>query len=164
MNSKRTLFGNITGVLLRKWCSLRRWTVNLPKNSHRIRCNCKSFDNSITKLRCLQNNLNQRIFIHPTQVFIKALRRCRCVAISYERHRALPCCGWQGRWSSIWKEAYRRREYWILVAAWNLRSNFSMKTNLHKSNVVHHCAPIIFFNDILKQILLPSHISPYLMQ
>jgi alanine dehydrogenase len=39
--------------------------------------NVKVFDNSITKLRRLQNNLNQRIFTSTIQkTLLKALRRC----------------------------------------------------------------------------------------
>jgi alanine dehydrogenase len=35
---------------------------------------CKGFDNSITKLRRLQNNLNQRILPPPIQIVTKSIK------------------------------------------------------------------------------------------
>jgi alanine dehydrogenase len=62
---KGLLFGNITGVPT-DVVILGAGTVGeFAANRYWTRSQCKSFDNSITKLRRLQNNLNQRIFTLP---------------------------------------------------------------------------------------------------
>ena len=77
---KGLLFGNITGVSPTDVVIIGAGTVGefAAKTALGLGANIKVFDNSITKLRRLQNNLNQRIFtstIHPKSL-LKALRRC----------------------------------------------------------------------------------------
>ena len=77
---KGLLFGNITGVPPTDVVILGAGTVGefAAKTAMGLGANVKIFDNSITKLRRLQNHLPQRIFtstIQPTSL-LKALRRC----------------------------------------------------------------------------------------
>ena len=77
---KGLLFGNITGVPPTDVVIMGAGTVGefAAKTALGLGATVKVFDNSITKLRRLQNNLNQRIFtstIHQKSL-LKALRRC----------------------------------------------------------------------------------------
>ncbi len=80
MIGKGLLFGNITGVPPTDVVILGAGTVGefAAKTALGLGANVKVFDNSITKLRRLQNNLNQRIFTSTIQPksLLKALRRC----------------------------------------------------------------------------------------
>lgn len=77
---KGLLFGNITGVPPSDVVIIGAGTVGefAAKSAVGLGANVKVFDNSITKLRRLQNNLNQRIFTSTIQPksLLKALRRC----------------------------------------------------------------------------------------
>jgi alanine dehydrogenase len=77
---KGLLFGNITGVPPTEVVILGAGTVGefAAKTAIGLGANVKVFDNSITKLRRLQNTLNQRIFTSTIQPksLLKALRRC----------------------------------------------------------------------------------------
>lgn len=77
---KGLLFGNITGVPPTEVVILGAGTVGefAAKTAIGLGASVKVFDNSITKLRRLQNNLNQRIFTSTIQPksLLKALRRC----------------------------------------------------------------------------------------
>lgn len=77
---KGLLFGNITGVPPTDVVILGAGTVGefAAKTAIGLGANVKVFDNSITKLRRLQNHLNQRIFTSTIQPksLLKALRRC----------------------------------------------------------------------------------------
>lgn len=77
---KGLLFGNITGVPPTDVVILGAGTVGefAAKTAIGLGASVKVFDNSITKLRRLQNNLNQRIFTSTIQpkALLKALRRC----------------------------------------------------------------------------------------
>jgi alanine dehydrogenase len=77
---KGLLFGNITGVPPTDVVISGAGTVGefAAKTAIGLGANVKVFDNSITKLRRLQNNLNQRIFTSTVQqkALLKALRRC----------------------------------------------------------------------------------------
>lgn len=79
-DGKGLLFGNITGVPPTEVVILGAGTVAeyAVRTAISLGANVKIFDNSITKLRRLQNALNQRIFtstIHD-KALLKALRRC----------------------------------------------------------------------------------------
>lgn len=79
-DGKGLLFGNITGVPPTEVVILGAGTVAeyAVRTALSLGANVKVFDNSITKLRRLQNTLNQRIFtstIH-NKALLKALRRC----------------------------------------------------------------------------------------
>jgi len=77
---KGLLFGNITGVPPTEVVILGAGTVAeyAARTALGLGANVKVFDNSITKLRRLQNTLNQRIFTSTIQekTLLKALRRC----------------------------------------------------------------------------------------
>ncbi|WP_320814817.1 alanine dehydrogenase [Flavobacterium sp.] len=77
---KGLLFGNITGVPPTEVVILGAGTVAefAARTAIGLGANVKVFDNSITKLRRLQNALNQRIFTSTIQEkgLLKALRRC----------------------------------------------------------------------------------------
>ncbi len=79
-DGKGLLFGNISGVPPTDVVIIGAGTVGeyAAKTAIGIGANVKVFDNSITKLRRLQNNLTQNIFtstIH-SKTLLKALRRC----------------------------------------------------------------------------------------
>jgi alanine dehydrogenase len=77
---KGLLFGNITGVPPTDVVIIGAGTVGefAARTAIGLGANVKVFDNSITKLRRMQNNLNQRIFTSTIQpkTLLKALRRC----------------------------------------------------------------------------------------
>lgn len=77
---KGLLFGNITGVPPTEVVIIGAGTVGefAAKTAIGLGATVKVFDNSITKLRRLQNQLNQRIFTSTIQpkILLKALRRC----------------------------------------------------------------------------------------
>jgi alanine dehydrogenase len=77
---KGLLLGNINGVPPTEIVIIGAGTVGefAAKCAIGMGANVKVFDNSITKLRRLQNNLNQRIFTSTIQpkALQKALRRC----------------------------------------------------------------------------------------
>ncbi|SNB27555.1 Alanine dehydrogenase [Flavobacterium psychrophilum] len=74
------LFGNITGVPPTEVVILGAGTVAefAARTAIGLGASVKVFDNSITKLRRLQNNLNQRIFTSTIQnkTLLKSLQRC----------------------------------------------------------------------------------------
>lgn len=77
---KGLLFGNITGVAPTDVVILGAGTVGefAARTALGLGASIKVFDNSVTKLRRLQNSLNQRIYtstIQPKSI-LKALRRC----------------------------------------------------------------------------------------
>jgi alanine dehydrogenase len=77
---KGLLFGNITGVPPTEVVIIGAGAVGefAAKTAIGLGANVKVFDNSINKLRRLQNNLNQRIFTSTIQPksLLKALQRC----------------------------------------------------------------------------------------
>jgi alanine dehydrogenase len=77
---KGLLFGNITGVPPTDIVIIGAGTVGefAAKTALGLGAQIKVFDNSITKLRRLQNNLNQRIYTSTIQekALLKSLRRC----------------------------------------------------------------------------------------
>lgn len=77
---KGLLFGNITGVAPSDVVIIGAGTVGefAARTAVGLGAHVKVFDNSITKLRRLQNNLNQRVFTSTIQpkALQKALRRC----------------------------------------------------------------------------------------
>ncbi len=77
---KGLLFGNITGVPPTDVVIIGAGTVGefAAKTALGLGAQIKVFDNSITKLRRLQNNLDQRIYTSTIQekALLKALRRC----------------------------------------------------------------------------------------
>jgi len=91
---KGLLFGNITGVPPTEVVILGAGTVGefAAKTAIGLGANVKVFDNSITKLRRLQNNLNQRIFTSTVQqkALLKSFKTLRCRYWCNAWERALP--------------------------------------------------------------------------
>lgn len=79
-NGKGLLFGNITGVIPTEVVILGAGLVaeNAARTAMGMGANVRVFDNSIQKLRRLQNNLPQRISTSTIQekILLKALMRC----------------------------------------------------------------------------------------
>ncbi|RZK10636.1 MAG: alanine dehydrogenase [Flavobacterium sp.] len=79
-SGKGLLFGNITGVPPTEVVILGAGSVGefAAKTAIGLGASVKVFDNSITKLRRLQNHLNQRVYTSTIQpkTLLKALRRC----------------------------------------------------------------------------------------
>ncbi|MFA7444562.1 MAG: alanine dehydrogenase [Flavobacteriaceae bacterium] len=79
-SGKGLLLGNITGIAPTEVVILGAGTVAeyAAKTALGLGANVKVFDNSITKLRRLQNQLRQRVFTSTLQdkLLLKALRRC----------------------------------------------------------------------------------------
>jgi len=82
-SGKGLLLGNITGVAPTEVVILGAGTVaeHAVKTSLGLGANVKVFDNSVSKLRRLQNQLNQPIFTSTIQdkLLFKSLRRCDVV-------------------------------------------------------------------------------------
>jgi len=74
------MMGNINGVPPTEIVILGAGTVGefAARSAIGLGANIKVFDNSITKLRCLQSNLNQTIYTSTMQpkTILKALKRC----------------------------------------------------------------------------------------
>jgi alanine dehydrogenase len=74
------MFGNISGVPPTEVVIIGAGTVGefAARSAIGLGANVKIFDNSITKLRCIQSNLNQTIYTSTMQPknLIKALKRC----------------------------------------------------------------------------------------
>lgn len=74
------MFGNISGVPPTEIVILGAGTVGefAARSAIGLGANVKVFDNSITKLRCIQSNLNQTIYTSTMQpkTILKALKRC----------------------------------------------------------------------------------------
>src|SRR5690606_28181661 len=82
-SGKGLLLGNITGVAPTEVVILGAGTVaeHAAKTALGLGANVKVFDNSISKLRRLQNQLHQQVFTSTIQdkLLFKALRRCDVV-------------------------------------------------------------------------------------
>lgn len=145
---KGLLFGNITGVAPTDVVIIGAGTVGefAARTAIGLGANVKVFDNSITKLRRLQNNLNQPIFtstIHPKGL-LKALRRCD-VAIGAVRGK--------NRTPVLVTETmveHMKRGAIIVDVSIDTGGCFETseittheKPTFIKSNVVHYCVPNI---------------------
>src|SRR5690606_16435414 len=82
-SGKGLLLGNITGIAPTEVVILGAGTVAeyAAKTAIGLGANVKIFDNSISKLRRVQNQLSQRVFTSTLQdkLLLKALRRCDVV-------------------------------------------------------------------------------------
>jgi len=167
---KGLLFGNITGVPPTEVVILGAGTVGefAAKTAIGLGANVKVFDNSITKLRRLQNNLNQRIFTSTIQqkALLKALRRCD-VAIGAMRGKE--------RCPIIVTETmveYMKKGAVIVDVSIDTGGCFETsevttheKPTFIKSNVLHYCVPNIPSRYSKTASLSISNIlTPYLLQ
>ena len=167
---KGLLFGNITGVPPTDVVILGAGTVGefAAKTAIGLGANVKVFDNSIRKLRRLQNNLNQRIFTSTIQPksLLKALRRCD-VAIGAMRGK--------DRCPVIVTESmveHMKRGAVIVDVSIDTGGCFETsevtsheKPTFIKSNVLHYCVPNIPSRySKTASLSISNIITPYLLQ
>lgn len=167
---KGLLFGNITGVPPTDVVVLGAGTVGefATKTAVGLGANVKVFDNSITKLRRLQNNVSQRISTSTIQpkALLKALRRCD-VAIGAMRGKdRCPVVVTETMVEHMKKGAV------IVDVSIDTGGCFETsevttheKPTFIKHNVVHYCVPNIPSRYSTTATLSISNIiTPYLLQ
>lgn len=167
---KGLLFGNITGVAPTEVVIIGAGTVGefAAKTALGLGSNVKVFDNSITKLRRLQNNLKHPIFTSTIQPkgLLKALRRCD-VAIGAMRG--------QNRTPVVVTETmveHMKKGAVIVDVSIDTGGCFETseittheKPTFIKSNVIHYCVPNIPSRYSKTASLSISNIlTPYLIQ
>ena len=167
---KGLLLGNITGVPPTEIVILGAGTVGefAAKTAIGLGANVKVFDNSITKLRRLQSQLNQRIYTSTIQpkLLLKALRRCD-VAIGAMRGKE--------RCPVIVNETtveHMKKGAVIVDVSIDTGGCFEtsevtthQKPTFVKHNVIHYCVPNIPSRYSKTASLSISNIlTPYLLQ
>ena len=167
---KGLLFGNITGVPPTDVVIVGAGTVGefAAKTAVGLGANVKVFDNSITKLRRLQNNLSQSIFTSTIQpkTLLKALRRCD-VAIGAMRGKE--------RCPVVVTETmveYMKKGAVIVDVSIDTGGCFESseittheKPTFIKHNVIHYCVPNIPSTySKTASLSISNIITPYLLQ
>ena len=167
---KGLLFGNITGVPPTDVVILGAGTVGefAAKTAIGLGANVKVFDNSITKLRRLQNNLNQRIFTSTIQPksLLKALRRCDVAIGAMRGIERCPIVVTETMVEHMKKGAV------IVEVSIDTGGCFETsevttheKPTFIKNNVVHYCVPNIPSRySKTASLSISNIITPYLMQ
>ena len=167
---KGLLFGNITGVPPTDVVILGAGTVGefAAKTAIGLGANVKIFDNSITKLRRLQNNLNQRIFTSTIQPksLLKALRRCDVAIGAMRGIERCPIVVTETMVEHMKKGAV------IVDVSIDTGGCFETsevttheKPTFIKNNVVHYCVPNIPSRySKTASLSISNIITPYLMQ
>jgi alanine dehydrogenase len=167
---KGLLFGNITGVPPTDVVIIGAGTVGefAARTAIGIGAKVIVFDNSITKLRRLQNNLNQRIFTSTIQAksLLKALRRCD-VAIGALRGK--------DRCPTVVSETmveHMKNGAVIVDVSIDTGGNFeTSEVTSHeyptfiKNDVIHYCVPNIPSRySKTASLSISNIITPYLIQ
>jgi alanine dehydrogenase len=167
---KGLLFGNITGVAPTDVVIIGAGTVGefAARTALGLGASVKVFDNSITKLRRLQNNLNQRIFTSTIQQksLLKALRRCDVAIGAMKGKDRTPVVVTETMVEHMKKGAV------IVDVSIDTGGCFETseittheKPTFIKNNVVHYCVPNIPSRYSKTASLSISNIlSPYLIQ
>jgi alanine dehydrogenase len=167
---KGLLFGNITGVPPTDVVILGAGTVGefAAKTAIGLGANVKVFDNSITKLRRLQNNLNQRIFTSTIQqkALLKALRRCDVAIGAMRGKERCPIVVTETMVEHMKKGAV------IVDVSIDTGGCFETsevttheKPTFIKSNVLHYCVPNIPSRySKTASLSISNIITPYLLQ
>ncbi|MBP6181001.1 alanine dehydrogenase [Flavobacterium sp.] len=167
---KGLLFGNITGVAPTEVVILGAGTVGefAAKTAIGLGATVKVFDNSITKLRRLQNNLNQRVFTSTIQPksLLKALRRCD-VAIG--AMRGMERCPVVVTETMV---EYMKKGAVIVDVSIDTGGCFETsevtsheKPTFIKNNVLHYCVPNIPSRySKTASLSISNIITPYLLQ
>jgi len=167
---KGLLFGNITGVPPTDVVILGAGTVGefAAKTAIGLGANVKVFDNSITKLRRLQNNLNQRIFTSTIQqkALLKALRRCDVAIGAMRGKERCPIVVTETMVEHMKKGAV------IVDVSIDTGGCFETsevttheKPTFMKSNVLHYCVPNIPSRySKTASLSISNIITPYLLQ
>jgi alanine dehydrogenase len=164
------LFGNITGVPPTEVVILGAGTAAeyAARTALGLGANVKVFDNSITKLRRLQNSLNQRIFTSTlqTKTLLKSLRRCD-VAIGAMRGKYRTPIVVSESMVSHMKKGAIIVDVSIDTGGCFETSEITTHENptFTKHNVVHYCVPNIPSRYSKSASLSISNIiTPYLLQ
>lgn len=167
---KGLLFGNITGVPPTDVVIIGAGTVGefAAKTAIGLGASVKIFDNSITKLRRLQNNINHRVFTSTIQpkALLKALRRCD-VAIGAMRGKE--------RCPVVVTETmveHMKRGAVIVDVSIDTGGCFETsevttheKPTFIKNNVIHYCVPNIPSRySKTASLSISNIISPFLLQ
>lgn len=167
---KGLLFGNITGVAPTEVVIIGAGTVAefAARTAIGLGANVKVFDNSITKLRRLQNNLNHRIFTSTIQPkgLLKALRRCDVAIGAMKGKDRTPVVVTETMVEHMKKGAV------IVDVSIDTGGCFESseittheKPTFIKNNVIHYCVPNIPSRYSKTASLSISNIlSPYLIQ
>jgi len=167
---KGLLFGNITGVAPTEVVILGAGTAGefAAKTALGLGASVKVFDNSITKLRRLQNNLNQRIFTSTIQQksLLKALRRCD-VAIGAMR-------GLERSPVVVNETMVEHMKKGAVIVDISIDTGGCFETSevtthesptFVKSNVLHYCVPNIPSRySKTASLSISNIITPYLLQ
>ncbi|TDD94941.1 alanine dehydrogenase [Flavobacterium cellulosilyticum] len=167
---KGLLFGNITGVPPTDVVIIGAGTVGefAAKTAIGLGASVKIFDNSITKLRRLQNNINHRVFTSTIQpkALLKALRRCDVVIGAMRGKERCPVVVTETMVEHMKKGAV------IVDVSIDTGGCFETsevttheKPTFIKSNVIHYCVPNIPSRYSKTATLSISNIiSPFLLQ
>jgi alanine dehydrogenase len=167
---KGLLFGNITGVAPTEVVIIGAGTAGefAAKTALGLGASVKVFDNSITKLRRLQNNLSQRIFTSTIQQksLLKALRRCD-VAIG--AMRGIERCP-----VVVTETMVEHMKKGAVIVDISIDSGGCFETSevtthekptFIKNNVLHYCVPNIPSRySKTASISISNIITPYLLQ
>jgi alanine dehydrogenase len=167
---KGLLFGNITGVAPTEVVILGAGTAGefAAKTAIGLGASVKVFDNSITKLRRLQNNLSQRIFTSTIQQksLLKALRRCDVAIGAMRGIERCPVVVSETMVEHMKKGAV------IVDISIDTGGCFETsevtsheKPTFLKSNVLHYCVPNIPSRySKTASLSISNIITPYLLQ
>jgi len=154
---KGLLFGNITGVPPTEIVILGAGTVAefAARTALGLGASVKVFDNSITKLRRLQNLLNQRIFTSTIQekALVKALRRCDVAIGAMRGKNRTPIV--------VTETMVEHMKKGAVIVDVSIDSGGSFETSevtthekptFIKNNVIHYCVPNIPSLEILYSV------------
>jgi len=167
---KGLLFGNITGVPPTEVVILGSGTVGefAAKTALSLGASVKVFDNSITKLRRLQNNLNHRVFTSTIQPksLLKALRRCDVVIGAMRGKERCPVVVTETMVEHMKKGSV------IVDVSIDTGGCFETsevttheKPTFIKNNVIHYCVPNIPSRySKTASLSISNIITPYLLQ
>lgn len=167
---KGLLLGNITGVPPTEVVIIGAGTVAefAAKTAIGLGANVKVFDNSITKLRRLQNNLNQRIFTSTIQEksLLKALMRCDVAIGAMRGKNRTPIIVSETMVENMKKGAV------VIDVCIDTGGCFETsevttheKPTFVKNNVIHYCVPNIPSRySKTASISISNIISPFLLQ
>jgi alanine dehydrogenase len=169
-HGKGLLFGNITGVAPTDVLIIGAGTVGefAAKTALGLGATVKVFDNSITKLRRLQNNLKQPIFTSTIQpkALLKALRRCDVAIGALRGQNRTPVVV-----SDTMVEHMKNGAVIVDVSIDTGGCFESSEITTHekptfiKNNVIHYCVPNIPSRYSKTASLSISNIlTPYLIQ
>ncbi|MEL1240219.1 alanine dehydrogenase [Flavobacterium flavipallidum] len=164
------LFGNITGVPPTEVVILGAGTAGefAARAAIGLGANVKVFDNSITKLRRLQNSLNERIFTSTIQpkALMKALRRCDVAIGAIRGLERCPIVVTETMVEHMKKGAV------IVDVSIDMGGCFETsevttheKPTFIKSNILHYCVPNIPSRySKTASLSISNIITPYLLK